>query len=138
MEEQLATGLGEGEVAELVEELSLLTRSTTLKKRPRLPLRMQARAMPTARWDLPVPVPPISTTLRCCARKSPPASSRTSVSLTGLAVGLEPVAPRRPTVEVDLVDLLGQRQPGDGHLVFGRTCLRRRPRTDGGAPPQSR
>lgn len=43
---------------------SLFTKSTTLKKRPRLPRRMQARAMLTARWDLPVPVPPMRTTLR--------------------------------------------------------------------------
>ena len=37
---------------------SLLTRSTTLKKRPRAPRRMQARAMAMAAWLLPVPVPP--------------------------------------------------------------------------------
>ena len=36
---------------------SLFPRSTTLKNRPRAPLRMQARAMATARCDLPVPVP---------------------------------------------------------------------------------
>jgi hypothetical protein len=29
-----------------------------LKKRPRAPPRMQARAIPTARWVLPEPVPP--------------------------------------------------------------------------------
>jgi hypothetical protein len=33
---------------------SLLTRSTTLKKRPLAPARMQARTMPTARCVLPV------------------------------------------------------------------------------------
>ena len=63
---------------------SLLTRSTTLKKRPRAPPRMQARAMAMARWVLPVPVPPTSTTLRCWARKPPPARSRTRVSLIGV------------------------------------------------------
>ena len=85
MEEQLPAGLGEGEIAEFVEHdevepgqvigdaalaaarvsvSSLLTRSTTLKKRPRAPLRMRERAMAMARCDLPVPVPPTRTTLR--------------------------------------------------------------------------
>ena len=63
---------------------SRLTRSTTLKKRPRAPSRMQARAMAMARWVLPVPVPPTRTTLRWWARKSPPARSRTRVSLIGV------------------------------------------------------
>src|SRR6516225_7486837 len=47
---------------------------------------MQARAMAIARCDLPVPVPPISTALRCSARKPPLARSRTSASLTGVLV----------------------------------------------------
>src|SRR5277367_2927720 len=38
---------------------------------------MQARAIAMARCDLPVPVPPISTALRCSARKAPLARSRT-------------------------------------------------------------
>jgi hypothetical protein len=45
---------------------------------------MQARAIAMARWLLPVPVPPISTALRCWARKAPVASSRTSASLIGV------------------------------------------------------
>ena len=84
MEEQLAAGLGKRQIAELVQHdeveagevvgqaalgrasaSSSFTRSTTLKKRPRAAPRMQARAMPTARWVLPVPVPPIRTEL-CC------------------------------------------------------------------------
>jgi hypothetical protein len=102
VEEQLTTGLGEGKVAEFIENdevqaaevvgnaacrparasaSSLLTRSMTLKNRPRAPPRMQARAMPTARWVLPVPEPPTRTRLRCWARKPPPARSRTRVSL---------------------------------------------------------
>ena len=64
---------------------SLLTRSTTLKKRPRAPRRMQARAIAMAAWLLPVPVPPIRTALRWCSRKSPPARSRTSISFTAAA-----------------------------------------------------
>ena len=48
-----------------------LTRSTVLKKRPRDPARMQLRAIASARWVFPVPVPPISTMLRCCAMKPP-------------------------------------------------------------------
>ena len=90
---------------------SLLTRSTTLKKRPRAPPRMQARAMAMARWVLPVPVPPTRTTLRCWARNSPPARSRTRVVVD------------RGAVEDELVDVLGQRQPGDGHLVLDRARL---------------
>ena len=64
-----------------------------------------------ARWLLPVPVPPTSTALRCWARKSPPASSRTSVSLIGVPV------------EDEVVELLGERQLGDGELVTDRTRL---------------
>ncbi len=37
---------------------------TTLKNRPRRPSRMHVRAILTARWVLPVPVPPIRTRLR--------------------------------------------------------------------------
>jgi hypothetical protein len=40
-----------------------------------------------------------------------------------LAIGLEPMAPRRPTLEVELVDFLGERRLGDGHLVFDRARL---------------
>src|SRR5256885_13142422 len=47
---------------------------------------MQARAIAMARCDLPVPVPPISTALRCSARKTPLARSRISASLTGVPV----------------------------------------------------
>ena len=71
-----------------------------MKKRPRAPLRIQARAMATARWDLPVPVPPISTTLRCCSRKSPPARSPHQCLVDGRVL------------EVELVDLLGEREFG--------------------------
>jgi hypothetical protein len=69
VEQQLAAGLGEGQISEFIEDdkvlapemighasrparvsaSSLLTRSTTLKKRPRVPLRMAARAMAMAR-----------------------------------------------------------------------------------------
>ena len=52
--------------------------------RPREPERMQLLAMAMAKWVLPVPVPPTSTTLRCWAMKPPPASSFTSVSLIGV------------------------------------------------------
>lgn len=80
MEQELAAGLRERQVAELVQDheveaaevvghtalaaSSLLTRSTTLKNRPRAPSRMQARAIAMAKWVLPVPVPPTITTLR--------------------------------------------------------------------------
>ena len=45
---------------------------------------MQLLAMAMAKWVLPVPVPPTSTTLRCWAMKPPPASLFTSVSLIGV------------------------------------------------------
>src|SRR5260370_1359956 len=45
---------------------------------------MQLRAMAIARWVLPVPVPPISTALRCWAMKPPAARSWTSVALIGV------------------------------------------------------
>ena len=52
----------------------------------RQPLQPEAIAMAMVRWLLPVPVPPIRTTLRCSAMNAPPARSRTSVSLTGVPV----------------------------------------------------
>ena len=76
VEHQLVAGLGEWQIVELVEDdeitgvswsaslpwrparvsaSSRLTRSTTLKNWPRAPSRMQARAVTTARWLLPVP-----------------------------------------------------------------------------------
>src|SRR6266851_2092775 len=45
---------------------------------------MQDRAMAMARCDLPVPVPPISTALRCSAMNLPNARSRTRPSLIGV------------------------------------------------------
>ena len=90
---------------------SRLTRSTTLKKRPRAPSRMQALAMAMARWVLPVPVPPTRTTLRCWARNSPPARS------------LHQRLVDRRALEGELVDVLGERQLGDGDLVLDRARL---------------
>src|SRR2546423_2306267 len=46
---------------------------------------MQLLAIAMARWVLPVPVPPTSTTLRCWAMKPPPARSLTSVRLMGVS-----------------------------------------------------
>ena len=48
---------------------SWLTRSTTLKKRPLLPLLIACRAMAIAKWVL--PVPPIRMTLLLVDRKLP-------------------------------------------------------------------
>ena len=56
-------------------------------------------------------VPPTRTTLRCWATKPPLARSRTSASLT--------VA----SVEVEVVDVLGEGQLGDGNLIFDRARL---------------
>ena len=100
MEEQLAAGLGEGPIAGLVEDHEVET--AEMAGEPTLPPvagfavelidevddveeaaagspRMQARAMPTARWVSPEPVP---TTQHQIALMRP-ASSRTRVSLTG-------------------------------------------------------
>ena len=61
--------------------------------------------MAMARWVLPVPVPPIRTTLRWSATKLPVARSLTRPSLIGVPV------------KSNCFDVLGQRQLGDGHLV---------------------
>ncbi len=106
MEEQLPSGLGEGQVAKLVEHDEVETREVlrelagaTLaalglqpvdevggveEARPGAAL-MQARAIAIARCVLPVPVPPTSTTLRWLARKLPEARSRTRPSLIGVS-----------------------------------------------------
>jgi hypothetical protein len=42
------------------------------------------------------------------------------------------MAPFWTTLEVELLDLLGQRQLGDGHLVLDRARVRHCPRTNGG------
>src|SRR5215468_1354738 len=72
---------------------------------------MQLRPIAIAKWVLPVPVPPINTALRCSARNPPPARSRTSVSLIGVAL------------ELEVVEVLGERQLGDGERVFDRARL---------------
>ena len=106
VKEKLAAGLGERQVAELVEDevhaaeiigdealgparasaSSWLTRSTVMKKRPRRPARTQLRAMAITACVLPVPVPPMNTALRCWAMKPPPARSRTRASLIGVSL----------------------------------------------------
>ena len=72
---------------------------------------MQARAIAMARWVLPVPVPPTSTTLRWWARNSPVGE----VAHQGLV--------DRRAREGELVDVLGERQLGDGDLVLDRARL---------------
>ena len=107
VEEQLAAGLGEGQIAEFVEDDEVqpgeIIGDTALPAGARLgfelvdeidggeeaaarPARMQLRAMAMARCVLPVPVPPTSTALRCWAMKPPPARSRTSASLIGVSL----------------------------------------------------
>lgn len=67
--------------------------------------------MEMARWVLPVPMPPTNTTLRCWAGKSTFACPRTNASLIGCLID-------RGTGKLELGHILGQRQLGDGHLVF--------------------
>src|SRR5271155_4280992 len=72
---------------------------------------MQLRAMAMARWVLPVPVPPTSTTLRCWAMKPPPARFIH-----------ERLVDRR-AFELEVIEVLGERQLGDGELVLDRASL---------------
>jgi hypothetical protein len=72
---------------------------------------MQLRAMAMARWVLPVPVPPTSTALRCWAMKS----------AAGEVVD-ECLIDWR-TIEVEVIEVLGERQLGYGELVFDRARL---------------
>jgi hypothetical protein len=88
---------------------SRLTRSTTLKKRPRAPSRMQARAIAIARWVLPVP------------------ADEDDVALVSqeLAAGelAHEVLVDGGAGEGELGDVLGQRQLGDRDLVLDRARL---------------
>jgi hypothetical protein len=107
MKEQLASGLSKGQVAEFVENDEVHARE--IFGEPPLPAGAGFTLQPIdeiddgieaapgaaadagprntmARCDLPVPVPPISTALRCSARKTPLARSRISASLTGVPV----------------------------------------------------
>ena len=90
---------------------SRLTRSTTLKKRPRAPARMQLRAMAMARWRL----------------AGAGAADQHDVALLGEEVAAGEIAHQglvdRRAGEVEVVDVLGQRQLGDGHLVLDRARL---------------
>ena len=86
VEQQLSSGLGEGQITELVEDDEVearqiigepaLAASSTFSLEPvdkidrgeeatRDPARIQLRAIAIARCVLPVPVPPTRTTLRC-------------------------------------------------------------------------
>ena len=107
MEQQLAAGSGEREIAEFIEDddveaseivgdvslasgstfgLELIDEIDGGEEAPADPARMQLRAMAMARCVLPVPVPPTRTTLRCWAMKPPPARSRTRASLIGVSL----------------------------------------------------
>ena len=132
MEQQLPAGLGEGQIAEFVEddeveageivgEASLAAGAAFgLEPIDEIDGGEEAAARPGAdaasrdgdrRCVLPVPVPPTSTTLRCWAMKAPPARSRTRASLIGVSLNAKSV------------DVLGQRQLGDGELVLDRARL---------------
>jgi hypothetical protein len=66
-----------------------------------------------AKWVLPVPVPPTRTALRRWARKPPPARSRiANERLVDRGAG-----------ELEVVEILGERQLGNSELVTDRTCL---------------
>jgi hypothetical protein len=96
VEQQLAAGLGERQIAELVENEKVepgepigdtalppdagfgLQPVDQVDRGMEAALRIQARAMATARWLFPEPVPPTSTALRWFWRNEPVASSRTS------------------------------------------------------------
>src|SRR5205085_6960657 len=107
MKQQLAAGLSEGQVAEFVENDEV--HASEIFGEPPLPAGAGFALQPIdevddgvkaaasaaadagprntiARCDLPVPVPPLSTALRCSAIKAPLARSRISASLTGVPV----------------------------------------------------
>jgi hypothetical protein len=112
MEQQLAAGLGEREIAEFVEDDEVhageIIGDAALPpgagfgfepvdeidggEEPATGAGADAvardgdGAMAMARWLLPVPVPPMSTALRCSVRKAPPARLRTSASLIGVSL----------------------------------------------------
>src|SRR5919106_4686409 len=89
---------------------SLLTRSTTLKKRPRAPRRMQARDGDGG-----------------VALSGAGAADQHDVALLLEEAAAGEVAHQRLVhrrrVEVEVVDVLGQRQLGDRHLVLDRPRL---------------
>ena len=107
MKEPLAAGLSEGQIAEFVENNEVHAGEIfgepplpagagfTLQPIDEIDDRIEAASgaaadagprKAIARCDLPVPVPPISTALRCSTRKAPLARSRISASLTGVPV----------------------------------------------------
>src|SRR6476620_3456782 len=70
---------------------------------------MQLLAMAMAKWVLPVPVPPTSTALRCD-------------EATAGEIVHERLIDRR-ALELEVVEVLGERQLGDGKLVLDRARL---------------
>src|SRR6186997_3273887 len=72
---------------------------------------MQLLAIAMATCVLPVPVPPTRTALRCWAMKPPPARSLTRVWLISVPSKWK------------FIEILGERQFGDGKLVFDRAGL---------------
>ena len=90
---------------------SRLTRSTVVKKRPRAPARMQLRAMAMARWLLPGAGSPYQDGVALLGEKGA-AGERADERLVD-----------RRVLEHEVVDVLGQRQLGDGELVLDRARL---------------
>ena len=90
---------------------SRLTRSTTLKKRPRAPSRMQRSGDGDGEMGL----------------AGAGAADQHDVALLGEEAAAGEVADQRlvdrRAVEVEVVDVLGQRQLGDGELVLDRARL---------------
>jgi hypothetical protein len=72
---------------------------------------MQLLAMAIARWVLPVPLPPTSAALRCWAMNPPPGE-----------VAHERLVDRR-VLELEVVEVLGERQLGEGELILDRARL---------------
>jgi hypothetical protein len=69
---------------------------------------MQLRAMAIAKWVLPVPVPPTRTALRCDSAAG--------------EVAHQCLIDRR-ALELEVIEVLGERQLGDGELVLDRARL---------------
>ena len=109
VEQQLPAGLSEGKISEVIEHDVVFAGqeigNSAIAALGLIPLDeiddvVEAAAGPAAdaatsdsdgEMRLAVPVPPASTTLRCCAMKPPLARSRTSASLFGVPLNSDPV-----------------------------------------------
>ena len=147
VEQELAAGLGEREVAELVQndevETGEMIRETALAAGAGLGLELVdevddvEEAAASAATD--ASADDADGEMRLAGAG---AADQNQVALVGEEVAAGEVANQGLVdggpFEDELLDLLREGQLGNGELVLDRSRLRRRPRTSGGSPPQSR